>query len=570
MDNNSLKFKVDSLKFRLQTSILSSALFGLTTVLAVSCADYNVIDDFTAEPDPTFVEPYKDLDPVKSYIDRSKYPNMKLGAKLTVVDFNKQELAHAAAVTNFDDLAFGNTLMSGKIVNAKGVMNFLDMKDLLDHVQEIGGEVFGSPIVANANQADEWLNMLTAPIEVQVEYVEGKSVDFTTMTTFDGTTEKGTAASIVKYDNQNTLKIPTLSNVRIIEGFPVDPTAKYTITFWAQADKDATYNVTFSGNKINGPADGKWTFKAGKWTKIVITDAQSAEGETEGYLRIENTRSAVIYIQKVQVGYYPDNHRPQTVQERTDTINYALRAWCDGLMKINEGRIKSFDLIDEPIDAKAELENGMFDLKHSDEKIFWQDVLGSENYAPIVSKVAAEAFRTHGGNPEELRFFISESGLEEQQKFESLKYWIGIWDANGAKIDGINAKLNLSYSEDADKQKANEASLNTLLENLASTGKLIRLSNFDIKYQDAAGANVAVKDITKEQRQKLADFYAYAIKSYMNKIPHELQAGICKGNLVDTSDPVGLWSLEAIDAKGTKDWVRNSIYKAFCDALSGK
>jgi hypothetical protein len=102
-------------------------------------------------------------------------------------------------------------------------------------------------------------------------------------------------------------------------------------------------------------------------------------------------------------------------------------------------------------------------------------------------------------------------------------------------------------------------------------GKLIRLSNFDIKYMDAAGSNVTLKDITKEHRQKLADFYAYVIKSYMTKIPHELQAGICKGNLVDTgSDPVGLWSYEAIDAKGTKDWVRNSIYKAFCDALSGK
>lgn len=44
--------------------------------LAVSCADYNVTDDFTAQPDPDFVEPYKDYKPVKSYIDRDKYPNL--------------------------------------------------------------------------------------------------------------------------------------------------------------------------------------------------------------------------------------------------------------------------------------------------------------------------------------------------------------------------------------------------------------------------------------------------------------------------------------------------------------
>ena len=538
--------------------------------LVASCADYNVTDDFRAEPDPTFVEPYKDLAPVKSYIDRAKYANMKLGATLKVADFNKQELAHAAAVTNFDDIAFGTSLMSGTIINSKGVMNFLDMKDLLDHMDEIGGEVFGSPIVANANQADDWLNTLTAPIEVQVEYVEGKAVNFNEQPVgpYSGTIDKGNA-EIVSYDGQNVLQIASGSKagqVRIIEGFEVDPLATYTTTFWAKVDKDASFTITFSGNKITGSGtDGKWTLKPGKWTKVVV-ESRSAEGVTEGYLRIENGRNAPIYIQKVEVGYYPDNHRPQTVQERTDTINYALDAWCDGLMKINEGRITSFDLIDEPLDAKAELENGMLDLKHSTDKIFWQDVLGSENYAPAVSRVARENYEEYGGDPAQLRFFISETGLETPKRFESLKYWIGVWDNRGAKIDGINAKLNLTYSENPQTQAATEASLNTLLENLASTGKLIRLSNFDIKYQDASGANVAAKDISEAQRQQLADFYGHVIKSYMNKIPHDKQAGICKGNLADTSDPVGLWS---IDSK-SKDWVRTATYKAFCDALSGK
>ena len=41
--------------------------------LAVSCADYNVTDDFKADPDPSVVEPYKDYAPVKSYINREQY-----------------------------------------------------------------------------------------------------------------------------------------------------------------------------------------------------------------------------------------------------------------------------------------------------------------------------------------------------------------------------------------------------------------------------------------------------------------------------------------------------------------
>lgn len=535
--------------------------------LVASCADYNVTDDFRADPDPTYVEPYKDLDPVKFYIDRNQYPNLTLGATLKVSDFNKQDLAHAACVTNCDNAFFGSSLMSGSIVNAKGVMNFLDMSDLLNHVEEIGYEVYGSPIVANSNQADEWLANLTAPIEIPVDYVEGKTVDFNEMTigAYSGTVEKGKAA-IVKYDNQNVLQISASSSVRIIEDFEVDPLAKYTTTFWAKADKDITFDVNFSGNTVPGSGtNGKWVLKQGKWTKFVV-EAQSAEGETDGYLRIETARGITINIQKVQVGYYPDNHRPQTEQEVRDTITYALNTWCDGLMKINAGRIKLFDLIEEAIDTKNVMDNGMFDLKHSTDKIYWQDILGSENYAPIVSKIAGDKFAEHDGDPSLLKFFISETGLENQQTFESLKYWINIWDAKGAKIDGINAKLSLTYSEDAATLEANKAAYENLLGNLATTGKLIRLSNFDIKYQDAEGSNVTTDKITANQRQKLADFYSYAIKTYMSKIPNDKQAGICKGSLADTTDPVGLW---AIDTK-SKDWVRTATYKAFCEAFGAQ
>ena len=66
----------------------------------------------------------------------------------------------------------------------------------------------------------------------------------------------------------------------------------------------------------------------------------------------------------------------------------------------------------------------------------------------------------------------------------------------------------------------------------------------------------------------MADYYAHVIKSYMTKIPNEKQAGICKGNMADTGDPVGLWSVVGKDVG--KDWVRTATYKAFCDALSGK
>ena len=538
----------------------------------VSCADYNETDNFYAEPDPTVTAPYNNLGAVKSYINRDLYPNMTLGAQLKVEDFNKHELAHAAAVSNFNNYAFGTTLMSSAIVNDKGVMNFLAMKELLDHVDEIGGEVYGSPLFANANQPDGWLKTLTEPIEIPVDFVEGKSVNFNEMKAGDTYNE----STIAKYDDQNCLKIGGNKGVTIISDFEVDTKATYTTTFYAKVDKaegTQSYFVVFCGDTIDGGGENKkWSIKAGKWTKVVVEN-KCPENATAGTVKIANLRGSALYIQKVQVGYYPDNHRPQTDQELKDTINYAINAWCDGVMKINDSRIKMFDLIDEPIDVKStDIAPGIYDIKHNpfdpmdkDRKIFWQDVLGSEKYAPVVGKVASEKYTDYGGNAEDLKFFISEIGLEEEKKFESLKHWIKVWENNGAKIDGINAKVTLSYSEDVTTQAANKAAINTLLDNLATTGKLIRLSNFDIKYLAADGTSVSADKITKEQRQTLADYNAEVIKAYMAKIPNDKQAGICKGNMVDTSDPVGLWSKDA-----KKDWARTATYEAFCKALSGE
>ena len=561
------------------------AVSGL--LLAVSCADYNDLGGFKADPDPSYNLEYTDLNAVKSYINKTDCPNMTIDAAIRLKEFNKQAFDHAVTITNFDGVAFGYSFMPAAYVSRKGYMNFMDLKEALSHISEIDCNVHGSPIFANEQQSDEWFSALTAPVEIQVLPINDVDIDYSTAETFTGTSLRGKPAIEKDMDSKgNALRIPKKSEVYIVEGFDLDPQGFYTITFTVRAykdtkktelDKDENIWCTFADSLVNTgkDKDGKlipknFTIRPGGWQTVKV-EWVPGKTATKGYLLIEGNLNSVLYIRNVHVEHKPDNHRPQTKQEMNDTIRYALNKWCDGLMEANEGRIKSFDLIDKALDSKAEIEPGILDLKHSTDQIFWQDYLedathtGSELYGAIVSKATSEAFVKYGGNAEELKFFVSETGLEDQKRLESLKYWIKKWEDNGAKIDGINAWLNLTYVENAD----NETVVNTLLDNLAKTGKLIRLSNFDVKYQDADGNAIMADKITKEQRQKLADYHAFVIKAYMSKIPKELQAGLCKGNIFDTSngsgDPVGLWS------KATNgDWLRNATYKAFCDALSGK
>lgn len=568
----------------------NSLLMLAAGTFVASCADYNDLGGFKAEPDPSYVKPYADLNPVKTYIDKENYPNMTIDASLQLKEFNKQALQHTAAITNFEGVDFGYSFMPANYVSKKGYMNFMDLKNALSHLSDIGGRAYGSPIVGNDQQSNEWFSTLTAPIEIQVLPIEDVEVDYSTMDEFTGTSLRGKPAIEKNFDSQgNALMIPKKSKPYIVEGFDLDPMGYYTITFNVKAYKDnkkkpleldETINCTFADSLVNTGKDkeGKliaknFTIKHGvdSWQTIKV-EWVPAKSATKGYLMLEGNLNAVLYIRNVKVSHTPDNHRAQTAEEIKDTITYAINKWCDGLMEANAGRIKSFDLIDKPLDTKSLEENpDIFDLKHATDKIFWQDIFGSEKYAPVVSKVASAAFAKHGGDPAELKFFINETGLEEQKKFESLKYWMNIWEAKGAKIDGINAELNLSFSEDEATQAENEATLNKLLENLASTGKQIRLYNFDIKYYDAEGVGVKPDVITSEQRQKLADYYAYVIKAYMTKIPSNQQVGISKGNMLDTAnDPVGLWANQKVDSKGTLDWVRTATYEAFCKALSGK
>lgn len=554
--------------------IYKNGLLMMTmAALAVSCADYNETNNFHADPDPSITNPYSDLANVNSYIDRNAYPNMKIGVTMKATEFNQQEIAHTAAVTNFDEVSCGNTLMSGSVIMASGAADYLPMKKFITRMQELERSVYGSPIAGNTNQPDAWIDMLTAPIEVTVETKDGKTVNYADSTAFHGYSAKG-SGSIVKIDNKNVLRIGKsalnpIDTVSIVEFPDVDPLATYTVYFKIKAAKKtelgASYTVDFSGRAVEGSSVGGKFAVNDQWTDVKIV-SRSAEDAAQGYLRIENTRSSMLYVSEVRIEYTPDNHRPQTPQELKDTMTYAMNTWCDGLMKTCNGYVKNFDLIDDAIGTTVDPETGFLQLKSAKGKNYWQTVFGSENYAPVVSKAAIAAFKKYGGNADELKFFIAESGLDNTDKMNSLKYWINTWEANGAKIDGINAKVNLAYCEDEATQADNVKNFEELLSSLISTGKLVRISGFDVKYLDAEGKAVAAKDITTEQRQKLADYNAYIIRSYLTKVPKGQQAGLSKNSMVDATEPVGLW---AVDGK-SKDWVRSSVYKAFCDALSGK
>ena len=278
--------------------------------LVVSCADYNDLGGFKAEPDPSYTNEYADLDPVKDYINRTDNPNMSMETSMALTTYNKQGLEHAVAVTNFDGVAFGYSFMPDKYVSKKGYMNFMALKEALGHSETIGYKVYGSPIVANEQQSDDWFGALTAPVEVSVLPVNDVDLDYSTVDVFTGTALRGKPVIEKNFDDKgNVLKIPKRSQVYIVEGFPVDLQGYYTITFTVRGykdekktemDREENINCTFADSVVNTGKDkeGKFikknfTIRPGAWQTVKVEWSPS-KAATQGYLMLEGNVNAIL------------------------------------------------------------------------------------------------------------------------------------------------------------------------------------------------------------------------------------------------------------------------------------
>ena len=200
---------------------------------------------------------------------------------------------------------------------------------------------------------------------------------------------------------------------------------------------------------------------------------------------------------------------------------------------------------------------GYYDLQTSENgdpstNFYWQDYLGKEDYVPIVTKLATQRFEEAGGDPSQLKLFINDYNLESwwdgNKKLKSLIHWIQVWEAKGAKIDGIGTQMHVTYNLDEAAQKNQEDHIVKMFELLASSGKLVKISELDMGITGPNGT-ITTDQVTYEQQLKMAEFYQFIIQKYFEIIPPAQQYGITQWCCTDSpansgwrpGEPVGLW-----------------------------
>lgn len=355
----------------------------------------------------------------------------------------------------------------------------------------------------------------------------------------------------------------------------------YVVYLDLTSDKDASGVDLTMQNGWGGTAQAisaKVPIAAGRHS--VKVEMPKVEGGKYDIILKPQTADATLDVHSVRVcKVTKSNSIPLTPEEKKSLLTDAMGKWIDGMMEATDGYVTSWDVVNEALWGSDNDGDGKFDLQHAatasaDDKkncFYWQDYLGDIDYVRTAVAAARKSFAAHNGDPEKLKLFINDYNLEsdwdDNGKLRSLIKWIKDWEADGVtKIDGIASQMHISCYADPNTQKSKKDHIVKMLELMAKSGKLCKISELDMGYVDAAGKEVKTVDMTEEQHKEMRDLYTFVLQKYFEIIPIDKQYGITQWCATDSPKdsgwrpgcPTGLWD---------SNYLRKHTYAGFAVGL---
>lgn len=592
----------------------SKLLWALALAPAmVGCADdIDTTSGFEVEK-PESLAQYEYLNSygtLKSYLESASKasPDFKLGVALAADDYAKKGAVYMLANTNFMEMTAGNAMKYASIVGDDGSMNFGTVEQFIDNAKAANMSIYGHTLCWHEQQNLKWLNSLIADKEIPVDpdapgqevTVERRCIEVSSDDMVDAA-----------WDTQFWI----MTDATFAEGdkweLSMNVRATYEASIGTQTHKGAGEYLHWAGcgsvkftpewteYKASGTMDG--SMAGGHSFAFNLNDFAAANDyyfddislKINGVEMIKNSSCdddnvKDNYVSKEKRGgtvpsrfvdsyteLVSGNSIPLTPEEKAEALTNELERWIKGMMEACGGYVKAWDVVNEAVSGGPwgqcyELQSAN-NTDGADKKFFWRDYLG-DDFVRIPVKFARQYFEEFGGNPADLKLFVNDYNLEsdwdDNQKLKSLIEWIARWESDGETvIDGIGTQMHVTYYMNPETQKSKEDHVVKMLELLASTGKLIKISELDMGIADAEGNSIKTADVTFEQQKAMAEYYKFIVTKYFEIIPAAQQYGITQWCITDSPDgsgwragePVGLWDI---------NYARKPAYGGFCDALS--
>ncbi|RZK76425.1 MAG: hypothetical protein EOO92_14605, partial [Pedobacter sp.] len=374
---------------QLSSYVLMIALFS-------SCDPYEQESFYVDKPESVILqEQLNEYNALRTYLSPNLGPGFKLGAALAASDYSRKDVITRLINSNFDEIT-PTGLTHNALVQADGSIALGGLVSIIDIAKANEKSVFGPTLVTHASQDSSYLNGLIAPL-----IISGDAAKFV-IANFDadnlgaiypmspaGATN---SATVVVQNITKTGRVLNVKSVRSHPEFNVTLPQGRVLGDYVSLTLDMFITGGTGGfgsgmrifiNGRSGTYNSALSYVSdGVWGKMTLPLATMALTTAEKQL---TTFKLAVGSETGAGNYFIDNialqdiNVPKTQQQKVQLIDGQLVKWISALVDTSKTYIKSWNVIDLPMDdANPTLLRTGIGKTLAAGEFFWQDYLGKD------------------------------------------------------------------------------------------------------------------------------------------------------------------------------------------------
>lgn len=529
---------------KIHNILLASAA---ATMLLTGCAE----DFDTSYPAGDKPESVAMDDLTRGYEVLKNYTGMKLGANLTIADLKAANTSFSTVLANFNEVNVVDGFSHAAVVADDGTVSADASKD------EVGAAIAAGLVPTASLFAPNAWNMNVMKEATKDTWVDGENVDLHQKYDFEssaigdvfGTDKDSKVAKDPTGKNGKSLCIKKAAKfiefpVNLPEGASLSTIKTISFDYYSSNVKKNVVIRVKVGDKAKELRNFGVPTKAKTWetfvvdlSKVDFTEAFDADDMKSSNISLVIGQAAVpqqVYVDNIDIyapyqkpGYY----KPRPVEEKAADVKKAMFAYVDSVMQNYGDKVQSWNV------ASNLIEDVFYSLKSSEYNVaadeFYPNDYLDENWVADVCK------EIHSKKADAKLFYSEENLLTDAQKTEAAINYINQWNEAGAKIEGIDAKLDVPYNSSSLAET--KANIDNLLATLSAAGLQVRLSDMNVYLADANGTVADQSKATFEDYKGMAELYAYILNKAQDVLGDKLY-GVSFSTINQGTTGVGLWN----------------------------
>ena len=490
-------------------------------------------------------------DLTRGYEVLKNYTGMKLGANLTIADLKAANTSFSTVLANFNEVNVVDGFSHAAVVADDGTVSADASKDEVDAAIAAGLVPTASLFAPNA-----W-NMTVMKEATKDTWVDGENVDLHQKYDFEssaigdvfGTDKDSKVAKDPTGKNGKSLCIKKAAKfiefpVNLPEGASLSTIKTISFDYYSSNVKKNVVIRVKVGDKAKELRNFGVPTKAKTWetfvvdlSKVDFTEAFDADDMKSSNISLVIGQAAVpqqVYVDNIDIyapyqkpGYY----KPRPVEEKAADVKKAMFAYVDSVIQNYGDKVQAWNV------ASNLIEDLFYSLKSSENMVadgeFYPNDYLDENWVADVCK------EIHSKKADAKLFYSEENLLTDAEKTEAAINYIKQWNEADAKIEGIDAKLDVPYNSSSVAEA--KANVDILLAKLKASGLQVRLSDMNVYLADAGGTVADQSKATFEDYKGMAELYAYILNKAQDVLGDKLY-GVSFSTINQGTTGVGLWN----------------------------